>query len=563
MNAAAKIHELRTEISGPSGLPELVVNGRPLRDVTEDALSALEAANEPAVLFVRGGALARVTRDENGRASASPVGEHELRGLLARVANFRRVTKDGDRSDVAPPLEVVRDVLALAAWPFPPLESVLEAPALGPDGSVLAAAGYHRAARAVYAPAPGFRATPVKADPASADVRGAVGLLLEALEGFPFVDQASRANALALLLTPVVRPTLPGSVPLALLDATKAGTGKGLLAGLVSTIATGRPPALLAAPVREEEWAKTILASVIRAAAVVVIDEAAELRSPTLAAALTAPYFEGRVLGRSEIVQLPQRATWAAAGNNVRLHGDLARRCYWIRLDAKSARPWTRTGFRHADLLAWAQSRRADLLAALLTIARAWYADGQPAASVPALGGFDGWAQAVGGMLAHAGIDGFLANLDELYDQADEEAAAWEAFLLAWADTYGTSPIVVADLTSDLLGNGGRVRDALPDELAAALDRSPASLRSKLGKALGKRAGTRYGALGHRIERAGEDSSKRQTWRLAVDEHQPGGPEVPEVLCPTWREKEGFAVRGAAGTSETSDLRGGPVEASP
>jgi len=66
--------------------------------------------------------------------------------------------------------------------------------------------------------------------------------LLDSLLGdFPFADQASRANALALLLLPFVRPLIDGPTPLHLIEAAKPGTGKGLLADVVHAIATGRP----------------------------------------------------------------------------------------------------------------------------------------------------------------------------------------------------------------------------------------------------------------------------------------------------------------------------------
>ncbi len=64
---------------------------------------------------------------------------------------------------------------------------------------------------------------------------------------------------------------------------------------------------------------------------------------------------------------------------------------------------------------------------------------------------------------------------------------------------------------------GGALRDALPDDLAEALGR-PASFRPKLGKALSKRAGTRFGDAGLRVERAGQDSrSTAFSWRVLVD----------------------------------------------
>lgn len=538
------------------GLPEIVANRRPLRDVTANALGALEAANRPPALFMRSGAPARVRRDEEGRPLVEQVSEAGMRGALARAANFCKVSDRGT-SHVAPPLEVVRDLLALPAWPFPALRGVVEAPALRPDGTILDRPGYDAATGLLYSPPPGAAPVPVPSRPTRGQRDAARELIEEALEGFPFVDAASRAGALALLLTPVVRPAIDGQVPLALVDAPKAGTGKGLLLSVAALIATGRPAAMLAAPLREEEWAKTLLSVLLAGTSFVVLDEAGELRSPALAAALTAPVFEGRVLGRSENVQLPQRVTWAAAGNNIRLGGDLARRCYWIRLDAKTARPWQRDGFRHADLLAWVATRRGDLLGALLTLARAWYAeDCPPAPETPTLGGFNAWGRTIGGILAHAGTRGFLGNLPDLYDQADEEAGAWEAFLRTWQNLYGDAPVTAGEL-AERAGHGSELREALPHDLAAALEKSPAGFRGKLGRALGKRAGTRYGDDGLRIERAGQDArSGVASWRAVAEIA-----EFAEYLRPSpTRTRAGAHEATAAHDSANSANSAGATE---
>jgi len=40
-----------------------------------------------------------------------------------------------------------------------------------------------------------------------------------------------------------------------------------------------------------------------------------------------------------------------------------------------------------------------------------------------------------------AGVDGFLANVDTMFDQADSEAMQWEAFLLELADLFGCGAV--------------------------------------------------------------------------------------------------------------------------
>ena len=355
--------------------------------------------------------------------------------------------------------------------------------------------------------------------PDEGEVRAAVEVLLDdTLGDFPFASEASAAGALALMLTPVVRPAIEGNVPLALLDATKAGTGKGLLASVAATIATGRPAAVLPAPTREEEWAKTISAQVVGGSTFNLFDEVRELDSPTFAAALTSRVFDARMLGRTEVVRVAQRSTWVAAGNNVAIGGDLARRTYRVRLDAQVSRPWRRNGWRHPDLESWVAENRGRLLAALLTLARAYFAAGRPKAEIAPLGGFDAWAQTIGGILIHAGVPGFLTDLEDFYDEADAESAAWQAFLDGCGHALGDGAWLVGDLAA-AINRSEALKQLLPTtDLGEALDRSARSFTAKLGKALSARNGTRFGDHGVRVEKVGVDSrSGSARWAIRAE----------------------------------------------
>jgi ribosomal protein L34 len=60
-------------------------------------------------------------------------------------------------------------------------------------------------------------------------------------------------------------------------------------------------------------------------------------------------------------------------------------------------------------------------------------------------------------ILASAGIDGFLGNLEEMYDHADEEGNQWETFLAAWQDCSSDDEMTVAQLVAAFCeGAGGR-----------------------------------------------------------------------------------------------------------
>ncbi len=144
--------------------------------------------------------------------------------------------------------------------------------------------------------------------------------------------------------------------------------------------------------------------------------------------------------------------------------------------------------------------------------------------------------------MAHAGVKGFLQNLDALYEQNDEETSEWEAFLVAWSEAFGERTVTVAELCDVLLLSlpGGQqrltdagadeiitkeqasaLREALPGDLAEGLELEQKRLgsagagsgfRRRFGKALAKRIDVRYGDL--RLERASDDPhSKVSRWR--------------------------------------------------
>ncbi len=504
--------------------PSILTTNRQLREMAAEALRALQCANDPPVIFQRTGQLVRVDHDEESRPLITALGDAHLRGHLTRAADFFRLMKDEERRPTAPPFPVVRDILTLREWPFPPLVGLTEAPVLRPDGSVVIQPGYDAVTRLFYVPAPGL-VLPTLADASyEMDAQDAVQTLDEALGDFPFADGASRANAFGLLLTPIVRPMIPGRIPLTILDAPKQGSGKTLLADVVAVIATGREGAMMDASDHDEEWDKRITAVLKEGASVVLIDNVSDvLRAPSLSRALTCGRWSGRVLGRSEMVDLPQRAAWIATGNNVQIAGDMPRRCTWIRLDPKCARPWERSGFVHEPLLPWVQENRGRLLGALLAMARAWVAAGRPLTKgLPVLGSFEEWAGVVGSILAHAGVEGFLANTTAFQNRHGTEEMEWEAFLLAWREAFGRGAVTVAEVVRILDGEddpaGPRMgSNHLPGDLAYAWSRQASghggSFTRKLGKALSLREGTRFGESGVHVVRDGE-RKRSVSWRV-------------------------------------------------
>jgi hypothetical protein len=489
--------------------PKIKVNNRYLRDVTDDTLEAIRRANTPPEIFVRAGSTVRVVEDENGTPQIQNMDLNHVKERADQVADFVRVTERGGEfveTKVNPPEVVIKNLIARHSLPFPPLEAVVESPILRPNGSIFGKMGYDSETRLYYRPLPGFECPAIPEEPTQEQVWAAFDLVNEAIGEFPYADKAAAANTLGLVVTSLIRQAIDGPTPLGLIDAPQAGTGKSLLAEIVAIIGTGRAGEMLGASRDDEEWRKAITAKLIGGSTLIIVDNVeGRLYAPSLARALTSRTWTDRVLGRSETATVRQRATWAATGNNITLGGDLARRCYWIRLDAKQSRPWQRADFKHLDLTAWAMKNRGELVAAVLTIARAWYAAGKPKAEgTPRLGSFEAWTETIGGILAFAGVDGFLGNLEELYDKADESTAEWEAFLEEWRRQRGEDPTTGKALAK-LIAEEKPLRDALPGDLSEALDKGAGSFTRRLGKALAKRAGTHYGDDGLHITEAGKE----------------------------------------------------------
>jgi putative DNA primase/helicase len=508
--------------------PAIVVNDVQLREPGQLALAALTKVNDEAWektglprIYVRGNEPVRLRVDDEGALAVGEMSAHTVQYELTNAADFWR---EGAKNVVAvpPPREVCHYVMSASEWSFPSLRGIITVPVFRPDGTILNTRGYDEPTRLIYDPPPGFEvAVPEK--PTEADVKAALGVLAELVGDFPFADRASLANTVALALTPVLREVIDGPTPLCAIDKPSPGTGATLLVESLALATSGREPGALGAVEDDNEMRKQITAAMRSGEPWLFLDNVnVELKSAALARALTAGIWEDRILGVSSVLRVPVRNVWAATSNNLELSLEIARRCYWIRLDAKLARPWERPAetFTHPDLKGWVRENRAQVLGALLTLGRNWFAAGQP---VPedaiVLGSFEAWSKTLGGVLAAAGVEGFLANSGALYERATEDSGMWSAFLEVWYKQYGPEPKTAQAIAEALQGREGKAtfREVLPDEFSLQDD----NLSRRLGRAFGKREGVRYGE--HYLARVGE-RSRAALWSVRTgDTETPGG----------------------------------------
>ena len=417
--------------------PEIVVTGRWLREISDDAKAALLAANDPPTRFMRGSIPTRVN---GGKLEA--LTNTTMKSDLDRVADFMKEVKTEGSQELKParpPADLAPDLLGRLDLDLPDLEEIVNAPVFLPGGALLAEDGYNAEHRIL------LKLHDLHDLRADLPVDEALGQLETVFQDFPFTEPSGRAHTLAMTLQPFVRPLIVGATPMYLIDAPARGTGKGLLVEVSNLVPLGYFAPTMSQPRDSDETEKRITSVLLEARPVVLWDNVTRLGSDPLHAALTSQTWQGRILGKSETVTVPNRAVWLASGNNVELSDEMTRRVIPIRLDAGVERPEERTDFSIPDLPAYVREHRSELVSACLSLVQAWINEGMPKGSAT-LGRYESWAGVLGGILKVAGVPGFLSGRERLHAEADKETTEWTALCEAWWSAYGERPVTAKDV---------------------------------------------------------------------------------------------------------------------
>ena len=497
--AAARSKDARLPIN--AGVQDLSL----LMEQSWKALENYRQRKRPLV-FVRSGALTRVKYDKKDGPILDFMSEAAFRNTLDRVAYWYRLDKDRKEKPAFPVMECVKGMLAEAAPPAPRLARIVQAPVFGADGTLITSPGYHEQAETWYHKTCDIPDVPQK--PSEDDIERAKELLLnDLLVDFPFDEESSKAYALAAMILPFVRAMIDGPTPLHVIDAKSgSGTGKSLLADMITVPSLGRPTSAMSEGQDSDEWRKRITAKLMTGSQFTLIDNInRKLDSGELAAAITATTWEDRMLGATRMIQLPVECCWMATGNAIKTSQEIARRIVKIKIDAKRDQPWLRpeSEFKHPNIREWAAENRGQLVWACLVLGQAWITAGKPLGK-QTLGMFESWARVMGGILDVAGVEGFLSNLKEIYAEMDEETAAWREFIGAWWEKFGSGAVVTAELYSMAVEN-----DLLMTVLG---DKGERSQKIKLGRALGKLNGRFFGE--YKVVEAKDTHKKVKCYRI-------------------------------------------------
>jgi hypothetical protein len=458
----------------------------------DEAIKAL--AKHDDTIFQRGGVLVRLLSptcapakrriQASGAPRIEPIPIAYLRTRLTRCAKIvKSKTGTTPTTEAAhPPPWLVRGVEAAGAYPgIRPLEAVLTTPVLLANGTVLQKRGYDEDTGILLIPDSVFRSLPE--NPSHEDAKRALEVLLDVVCDFPFELPEHKSAWLAGLLTAVGRYAFHGPAPLFLADANVRGAGKGLLLDCISMIATGRGFARATYTKDDAEFGKTVTAIALEGERLVLLDNVSgTLGSATLDAALTTTDWQGRILGASKQPRLPLTAVWYATANNAAIGADTGRRICPIRLDSHDELPEERIGFKYPNLLEHVLADRENLLAAALTILRAYCAAGRPQQDIIRWGSFESWSDLVCGSIAWLGMRDPGKARQEIQTTADREANALRSLIAGWEEIDPSGNGMAAKKAIELLKDDSHTNEftALREALLDLFDIPPGGLPTPL-----------------------------------------------------------------------------------
>ncbi|WP_282027619.1 bifunctional DNA primase/polymerase [Ruegeria faecimaris] len=310
-----------------------------------------------------------------------------LREQFARIAKWERPTKDGSKP-INPPVDHAATYIArVGEWRVPVLNGIISTPTLRADGSILQTPGYDYESGLLYDPGDAVF-DPVPEAPSKEEAMEALHVLWRPFRDFRFSEPVDKSVLLAATLTAFIRRSLR-TAPLFALDAPTAGSGKTYVAATIGIMAYGHSPTIISQGKTEEEDEKRIGAVLMAGDGIVVIDNCDRpISGDSLCTVLTTEEWGARILGKSEVAKTPTNALFMATGNNLEVAGDMGRRTLVCRLDPQTERPdLVEHDF---DPREEAAENRTQLVAAGLTILRAYIAAGRPKQSTP-IGSFREW----------------------------------------------------------------------------------------------------------------------------------------------------------------------------
>jgi hypothetical protein len=358
------------------------------------------------------------------------ISESRMRDYASKACFFVKESRTAD-----PPKDIIQGIFGKPER-FDSIKSIKTYPELATQG-IVQYSGYDSRTQCYY---------DIPALPKIDTIAEAIANLDDVFVDFPLASPSDRANLYALLLTFIMRERISSIVPGFITIAPVQGSGKTLLNKAVLVLLLGENPIITSMPKNEEEFQKRIGSEILSGKPYIFIDNLKnKIDSESLAVAITSERIGFRILGSNNMDSGENEFVFLFTANNPTIDKDLIRRFVPIKLDANRENPENINPAenRHPDILKYIKENRPRMLASLLYLAsqEAW---GEYKG--PFMGSFERWSMCIGEVLLTAGVPGFLGNLKVIREGADTGEESLAAFVDAWAEKYGGSAVITADL---------------------------------------------------------------------------------------------------------------------
>ena len=514
-----------------SDLPEIFLQP-PIKKTLEILDEALARAidqkggvSEPAIfrqssrLVVIDEAVGELLCDDNGktcRSRGAPIltSAHPERLRLVGSEHarfFRWNAKIGEWTLTDCPLPTARSYLAKGEWALPILEGIAECPILRLDGSIVQEQGYDIESGLVLRFKNCFPPIPDK--PSRQQAEAALATLRGPVRSIEFASQVDEDVFVATVLTGVLRHAID-IAPLFAFSASKAGSGKTIMAQAAAEIVSGHGSTMMTLTTSDQENEKRLDAALLKGDRVIVFDNCDRpICGNALCQVITNPTRNARVLGESRNVLVSTRILLIATGNNLRAQGDMAKRAVLSYNDPATEFPENRKF--DFDLLQEVRRDRPVLVTAALTLARGYLAAGSPSLRVEPTR-FPQWDRLVRFPIIWAGGCDIGENMKAILED-DPDKLAIGAVLEAWANCYASREKRLSEVINDLCGFQLDVaKQALKDSLREALDARPgAGIEAKqLGEWLAARENRVVNGL--KFQKSAGMTGGSRRWRVIM-----------------------------------------------
>jgi hypothetical protein len=428
-------------------LPLVVLPGGEVGNL-EVIRGVVEAITHKDEMFMRGGELVSIAKDDAGSPVFRPISPTALQSEAERYARFGRYVYDKKTQQAVLVTTTLPASTAKIIAAAPELARIMpevrricdyRQPVRDGDGIRLLPPGYDKPTGSYTRhDGPELATFP--------DVPSALAALDEILGEFCYDDSTEtprlfKSSALAYLITAHCRLLVePQRSPVFFAEGNREGVGKDYFLGLPIVLTVGTiAPNTYAPPDDPAETRKRIFAICRQGERFYIVSNVKRhLDDPAYEAACTSPMFSDRILGESGSLTLPNLAIYGLSGNSLSYSADFARRAIRIRLAYFGESTETRQ-FQHPDLYGHVIVNRGYYLGALQCLVENWAAKGCPP-GLARKNGFNAWAEVIGGILEAAGVPNPIGK-DEIVSAPSEEIRHLAALLPMMVEAHGAAEV--------------------------------------------------------------------------------------------------------------------------